>query len=144
MAITEATMRIVDHEAAHAVLGHMLGFRLVYVSRDPRDAGATMAVVRDDDRRSAKEIAFARAMFLIGAVGFEPGIVAGKTLFCSDGDVMKTQALADAAGFSLLEAAEYARDLAAPEQFRKLHSRLTDTLMYKTHLDERELAKLLR
>ncbi len=143
--ITETTMRVVDHEVAHVVLAHLLGLKVLYVTRNaPIDSGQTCAVVRDDDKRSPQEIAFARATFLIGAVGFEPGIVEGKAFFCADSDVQKAQMLADAAGFSLLDASEYARDLCASETFRKLHARVTDALLHKIHLDERELSKLLR
>jgi hypothetical protein len=117
----------------------------LYVTRNaPIDSGQTCAVFRDDDKRSPREIAFARAVFLIGAVGFEPGIVGGKALFCADGDVQKAQMLADAGKFSVLDASEHARDLCASETFRKLHARVTDAMLRKTHLDERELAKLLR
>jgi len=142
--ITEATCRIISHEVAHAILAHMLGLRVVYTTRDPRDAGQTCAVFRDDDTRSLKEVAFARAVLTIGAVWYECGLVDGEALFCADSDVQKASMLADAAGFDLLEAAAYARDLFASEQFRTLHSRLFDAMMHKVHLDERELARLLR
>jgi hypothetical protein len=143
--ITETTHRVVDHEATHAVLGHMLGLKVVSITRTaPLDSGETCSVFRDDDPRTNRERAFAWCVISIGAVWYESGLVGGKATFCSDSDVQKAQLLADGAGFDLLDASAYARDLCASEQFRKLHSPLTDVMMHKIHLDERELAKLLR
>jgi hypothetical protein len=106
--------------------------------------GKRAPLFRDDDPRTHKERAFAWAVISIGAVWYESGLVGGKATFCSDSDVQKAQALACAAGFDLLDASAYARDLCASEQFRTLHARVTDALMRSTYLDERELSKLLR
>jgi hypothetical protein len=145
MAVTETTHRLVHHEVAHAVLAHMLGLKVVSISRTaPLDSGETCSVFREDDRRSLKERAFAWAVISIGAVWYEGGLVNGKALFCADSDVIKANMLAEAGGFTVHDASEFARDLCESEQFRTLHRRVSDALLHKVHLDERELARLLK
>jgi hypothetical protein len=142
--ITEATWRIASHELGHAILAHMQGLTVLYVSRDPRNAGQTYAYVPEGDRRSLKEIAFARCVLTIGAVRFEPGIVNGKALFCADRDVQKAASLAEAGKFTVAAASAYARDLCDSDEFRRLHAKGVDALMHQPYLDARAFAKIIR
>jgi hypothetical protein len=144
MGVTTATHLICAHEIAHAVLAHQMGLDVVWVRRDRHDSGQTCAVFRDDDPRDLKQMAFAQAVYRIGAVDAEPGFVDGEQLFCSDADVRTVFDLAEKAGFTVEAASARARELRASDVYREAHAFGVDLLLHKVHLDRRDLKKFLK
>ncbi len=143
--ITEQTHRLVSHEAAHAILGHMQGLTVGYVSRDRSNSGHTLTIFSDDDPRTVREKAFVRAIICIGAVRYESGIIdGGQRLFCADHDVEMADAYAEQAGSTVEAASARARDLTDSEVFRVLHAKVVDALLHQPYLDARAFAKLVR
>ncbi len=143
--ITEQTHRLVSHEAAHAVLAHMQGLTVGYVTRDRSNSGQTLTIFADDDPRTVKEKAFVRAVICIGAVRYESGVVhGGERLFCANHDVEMADGYAKQAGSTVEAASARARDLCDSEAFRAMHAKVVDALLHETHLDARAFARIFR
>lgn len=144
--MTEGAVRVASHEAAHAVLAHLLGLRVGFVSRQRGSsihskAGATMTIFREDDPRPVRQKAFDRAVIALGAVLVESG---HPGLFSCDEDVTRASEYALEADTSLGQVTERAKELIGSDLFRTGHAAIENALMSKTHLDEATVAELLR
>ncbi len=138
--LTETTMRVASHEAAHAALAHLLGLRIGYISRDPMNAGQTLSIFDKDDPRTVKQKAFDRAVIALGAVLVDPT----DRIEACDADVVRATEYCALAGCSFGEVSDRAREVIATDAFRRIHRLFEGELIARPHLDASEVEELLR